>query len=128
MKKVYKYWFGAICIGLATVSCSDFLDTKSPSYDSSGIYQTEAGLREGVVGVYSYSYMEGLINAQHRPAVVTVDNFTGLSAERAQNTTIGAGGGMTSDQSNTGLYWSSNYKLISRANAVLHDAKTILTT
>ena len=24
MKKVYKYWFGAICIGLATVSCSDF--------------------------------------------------------------------------------------------------------
>ena len=123
MKKVYKYWFGAICIGLATVSCSDFLDTKSPSYDSSGIYQTEAGLREGVVGVYSYSYMEGLINAQHRPAVVTVDNFTGLSAERAQNTTIGAGGGMTSDQSNTGLYWSSNYKLISRANAVLHDAK-----
>ena len=73
--------------------------------------------------MYSYSYMEGLINAQHRPAVVTVDNFTGLSAERAQNTTIGAGGGMTSDQSNTGLYWSSNYKLISRANAVLHDAK-----
>lgn len=123
MKKVYKYWFGAICIGLATVSCSDFLDTKSPSYDSSGIYQTEAGLREGVVGVYSYSYMEGLINALHRPAVVTVDNFTGLSAERAQNTTIGAGGGMTSDQSNTGLYWSANYKLISRANAVLHDAK-----
>jgi len=124
MKTICKYAAATFCIWLAGTSCSDFLDTKSPSYDSDGIYQTEAGLREGVVGVYSYSYMEGaLINALHRPAVVTMDNFTGLSAERAQNTTIGAGGGMTSDQSNTGMYWTANYKLIARANAVLYDAK-----
>ena len=121
--KNYKY-ISAFLLGLAFSSCSDFLDTKSPSYDSSGIYQTEAGLRKGVVGVYNYSYMEGaLTNSLHRPACVTMDNFTGLSAERAQNTTIGAGGGMTSDQANTGTYWTANYKLISRANAVLHDAK-----
>lgn len=121
----FHYLYTAILsFGILATSCSDFLDTKSPSYDSSGIYQTEAGLRQGVVGVYSYSYMEGaLTNALHRPAVVTMDNFTGLSAERAQNTTIGAGGGMTSDQANTGTYWTANYKLISRANAVLHDAK-----
>lgn len=120
----FHYLYTAILsFGILATSCSDFLDTKSPSYDSSGIYQTEAGLRQGVVGVYSYSYMEGaLTNALHRPAVVTMDNFTGLSAERAQNTTIGAGGGMTSDQANTGTYWTANYKLISRANAVLHDA------
>ena len=124
MKTISKYIAASLAIWMAGTSCSDFLDTKSPSYDSSGIYQTEAGLREGVVGVYSYSYMEGaLTNALHRPAVVTMDNFTGLSAERAQNTTIGAGGGMTADQASTGLYWSANFKLISRANAVLHDAE-----
>ena len=124
MKSSFLNIATSICLGLTAASCSDFLDTKSPSYDSSGIYQTETGIKEGVVGVYSYSYLEGaLTNSLHRPAVVTMDNFTGLSAERAQNTTIGAGGGMTSDQANTGTYWTANFKLIARANAVLHDAK-----
>lgn len=124
MKTIIKYTVATACIWLAGTSCSDFLDTKSPSYDSSGIYQTEDGLRQGVVGVYSYSYMEAaLINTNSRPAAVTMDEFTGLAAERAQNTTIGAGGGMTSDQANTGLYWSANFKLISRANSVLHGAE-----
>lgn len=38
--------------GIAFVACSDFLDTQSPSYDSGGIYESEAGLKEGVVGIY----------------------------------------------------------------------------
>ena len=39
--------------GIAFVACSDFLDTQSPSYDSGGIYESEAGLKEGVVGIYN---------------------------------------------------------------------------
>ena len=71
--------------GIAFVACSDFLDTQSPSYDSGGIYESEAGLKEGVVGIYNLLYMEGTFtNSLHRPAVVTIDNFTGLSMERAQ--------------------------------------------
>lgn len=31
--------------GIAFVACSDFLDTQSPSYDSGGIYESEAGLK-----------------------------------------------------------------------------------
>ena len=65
--------------GIAFVACSDFLDTQSPSYDSGGIYESEAGLKEGVVGIYNLLYMEGTFtNSSHRPAVVTIDNFTGL--------------------------------------------------
>ena len=45
--------------GIAFVACSDFLDTQSPSYDSGGIYESEAGLKEGVVGIYNLLYMEG---------------------------------------------------------------------
>ena len=64
--------------GIAFVACSDFLDTQSPSYDSGGIYESEAGLKEGVVGIYNLLYMEGTFtNSSHRPAVVTIDNFTG---------------------------------------------------
>ena len=92
--------------GIAFVACSDFLDTQSPSYDSGGIYESEAGLKEGVVGIYNLLYMEGTFtNSSHRPAVVTIDNFTGLSMERAQNTTIGAGSGCTPDNSIGVLVW-----------------------
>ena len=103
--------------GIAFVACSDFLDTQSPSYDS------EAGLKEGVVGIYNLLYMEGTFtNSSHRPAVVTIDNFTGLSMERAQNTTIGAGSGCTPDNSSILAYWSGLYKLVARANAVIYGA------
>lgn len=107
--------------GIAFVACSDFLDTQSPSYDSGGIYESEAGLKEGVVGIYNLLYMEGTFtNSLHRPAVVTIDNFTGLSMERAQNTTIGAGSGCTPDNSSILAYWSGLYKLVARANAVIY--------
>lgn len=109
--------------GIAFVACSDFLDTQSPSYDSGGIYESEAGLKEGVVGIYNLLYMEGTFtNSLHRPAVVTIDNFTGLSMERAQNTTIGAGSGCTPDNSSILAYWSGLYKLVARANAVIYGA------
>lgn len=109
--------------GIAFVACSDFLDTQSPSYDSGGIYESEAGLKEGVVGIYNLLYMEGTFtNSLHRPAVVTIDNFTGLSMERAQNTTIGAGLGCTPDNSSILAYWSGLYKLVARANAVIYGA------
>lgn len=43
--KFHNLYTALLSIGiLFTTSCSDFLDTKSPSYDSSGIYQTEAGI------------------------------------------------------------------------------------
>ncbi len=96
---------------------------QSPSYDSGGIYESEAGLKEGVVGIYNLLYMEGTFtNSSHRPAVVTIDNFTGLSMERAQNTTIGAGSGCTPDNSSILAYWSGLYKLVARANAVIYGA------
>lgn len=112
-------------VGLLITSCSDFLDRRSPSYDSDGFYETEAGIRDGVVGVYNCIYMDNVF-ASHCPTVIYLDHFTGLCVERNQNTTIGAGAGCTPDDAKIQAYWSSLYTIIARANAVIYGAsKTI---
>lgn len=51
MKKILYTAIMAVA-ALSLGSCSDFLDKQSAAYDSDGFYQSEAGLNEGVTGIY----------------------------------------------------------------------------
>lgn len=100
-------------------SCSDFLDRESPSYTSDGFYTTEAGIRDGVSGIYSLLYIN--LNWDV-PFPVVLDLYTPMGLENAQNTSIGAGGGLLPSNSTVSTWWSSLYALIARANAVIYGA------
>lgn len=115
-----------VLFGCLIASCSDFLDRQSPAYDSDGFYETEAGLRDGVVGIYNCVYMDGNVFAYYCPTLIYMDHFTGLCVERTENTTIGAGAGCTPDKSTIQSYWRVLYTIVARANAVIYGAsKTI---
>jgi hypothetical protein len=101
------------------VSCSDYLDRKSSAFETDGFFETEEGMEEGVTGVYNkipYDMNWGV------PAVMVVDGYTPYGLQNEENTTIGAGNGLTPDQSYVSTYWSANYSLIARANSVLDGA------
>ena len=104
---------------MSATSCSDFLDRQNPAYDSEGFFTSEAGLKEGVTGVYALLTFDQnwLV-----PAPAMQDNYTAYGLEQWENTSIGAGGGLTPDQSYVKTYWTGQYNLIARANSVISGA------
>ena len=121
MKKTVIYKLSAImAVVAAAASCSDFLDKKNPSYDTEGFYETEAGLREGVTGVYSACYFEQNWDV---PFCIVADHYTAYGLEQNENNSIGAGGGLNPDQSYVQTLWSGAYTIIARANSVIYGAR-----
>lgn len=76
MKKTLLYKLTAILFAIMGFSsCADFLDQNNPSYDAEGFYATEAGLKEGVTGVYSLLYFDMNWSV---PACIVLDHYTGI--------------------------------------------------
>ncbi|MCH4100412.1 MAG: RagB/SusD family nutrient uptake outer membrane protein [Prevotella sp.] len=110
-------------LSLTVTSCSDFLDKEPYCYTSAGFYETETGLEDGAVGIYPLLYIN-LNWGVPFPAVL--DEYTPMALENAQNTTIGAGGGLNASNGVISKWYSSWYRLIARANSVIYGAsKTI---
>jgi hypothetical protein len=117
MKKfIYK---ASIFLALITVSisCEDFLDREPVDYSTAGFYQSEVAIENGLQGVYNSLYMATYYS--NRPLTAMMDYFTGLAAERTQNTTVGAGGGLTPNTDHIIHFWKGNYLTISRVNALI---------
>lgn len=105
---------------LSLSSCSDFLDKKSTAYDSDGFYESEAGLNEGVTGIYrTLVYDENWAV----PQIIVQDVYSPYACQFVENNTISAGPGLTPDQSYVSSYWSGHYAIVGRANNVITGAK-----
>ena len=121
MKKTILYSLITIFfIAMGFSSCSDFLDQTNPAYDAEGFYSTEAGLKEGVTGIYPLLYfdMNWLV-----PACIVLDHYTAYGLEQDENKSIGAGGTLNPDNGKIQTFWSGEYKIIARANSVINGAK-----
>lgn len=119
---INKFVLIVFCVTLV-ISCSDFLDKESPSYASDGFYSTEAGIRDGVSGIYSLLYIN--LNWDV-PFPCVLDLYTPLGLENVQNTSIGAGGGLIPSNGTVSTWWSSLYSLIARANSVIYGSSKVL--
>lgn len=102
-------------------SCSNFLDREPTDYASVGFYRSEEAIKQGTSGVYEAIDMKGVFAPV--PFTVYLDNFTALSLQRAENTTIGAGPGLTPDGAEVAKFWKNLYVLVARANSVLDGSK-----
>lgn len=115
-------YIGAAAAALISLtSCSDFLDRHSTAYDSDGFYKSEMGLEQGVTGVYR---LVGFNQNWDVPPTMVQDVYTAYALQETENTTIGAGGGLTPDQSYVNTYWAGHWNIIARANSVIDGAKT----
>ncbi|MDE5555421.1 MAG: RagB/SusD family nutrient uptake outer membrane protein [Muribaculaceae bacterium] len=115
-------YIGAAAAALISLtSCSDFLDRHSSAYDSDGFYKSEMGLEQGVTGVYR---LVGFNQNWDVPPTMVQDIYTAYGLQETENTTIGAGGGLTPDQSYVNTYWAGHWNIIARANSVIDGAKT----
>ncbi len=113
------YTLAAVAATVLMSSCSDFLDKHSTAYDSDGFYRSEAGLEEGVTAVYRLVPFNQNWDV---PPTMVVDLYTAYALQETENTTIGAGGGLTPDQSYVNTYWAGNWAIVSRANNVIGGA------
>lgn len=119
MKKLIINIFSFLFCASLFVACSDFLDREPSDYSSSGFYKSEAALLNGASGVYNCIYMNLAYNV---PFVITMDHYSGLAMERAENTTIGAGGALNPDNSSVRSFWNMLYILIARSNSVIYGS------
>ncbi|MDM1049832.1 MULTISPECIES: RagB/SusD family nutrient uptake outer membrane protein [Sphingobacterium] len=120
--KISNYILGVLLIS-STLSCKDFLDREPTSYSSSGFYQSEAAVEDGVSGVYASLNINLAFNL---PFNIMLDHWTGFAFERAENTTIGAGGSLNPDNASVSQWWTASFNTVSRANAVLVGAEPYL--
>lgn len=118
-KTIYNIVLTAAAISLT--GCSDFLDKHSTAYDSDGFFKSEKGLEEGLTGVYRLVPFS--LNWDVPPTMVQ-DVYTAYALQETENTTIGAGGGLTPDQSYVASYWNGHWAIVARANTVIDGAKT----
>lgn len=106
---------------LSLGSCSDFLDKQSAAYDSDGFYQSEAGLNEGVTGIY-----RPLLYSQNWdvPTIMVQDTYSPYGIDQYENNGINNGCALTPDNSNIATYWKGHWSIVQRANNVIAGAKT----
>ena len=118
-KKIYLAAFAAL--GLATASCSDFLDRSDAngSYSSDGFFSSDQALYDGAMGVYNKMYMNDVNGFYLVPSVVIFDHLTPMLLERTENTSIGAGNTLNPDNVAVLRFWTNCYVGIARANDVI---------
>ncbi len=121
MKKTIIYnIIASLAIVFGMSSCADFLDRTNPAYDAEGFYSTEAGLKEGVTGIYPLLYFD--MNWAV-PACIVLDHYTAYGLEQDENRSIGAGGILNPDNGKVQAFWSGEYQIVARANSVIAGAK-----
>lgn len=106
---------------MAFTSCSDFLDRHSAAYDSDGFYKSPQGLEQGVTAVYAIVPFNQNWDV---PPTMVQDLYTAYALQETENTTIGAGAGLTPGQSYVNTYWAGHWNIIGRANSVIDGALT----
>ena len=111
----------ATAAALSLSSCSDFLDKQSTAYDSDGFYKSEYGFEQGLTGVYRLVPFNQNWDV---PPTMVQDLYTAYGLQETENTTIGAGGGLTPDQSYVNTYWAGHWNIIGRANSIIDGALT----
>lgn len=114
------YIISAAVLIFSLTACSDILDKYSSAYDSDGYYKTDAGLDEGVTAIYRIVPFNQNWDV---PPTMVQDIYTAYGLQETENRTIGAGGGLTPDQSYVNTYWAGHWNIIGRANAVLEGTK-----
>ncbi len=120
-KKLIIYNLTAVLFTiLGFTSCTDFLEQENPAYDSEGFYTTEAGLKEGVTGIYSLLYFDMNWSV---PACIVLDHYTAYGLEQDENNSIGAGGTLNPDNGKIQTFWSEEYGIAARANSVISGAE-----
>lgn len=107
-------------LALSASSCSDLLDKEPNNYSTSGFYQSEAAIRTGLTSVYNGLYYNP---AYLLPFPVMLDHWTPLAVERAENTTIGAGGALNPDNTTIRDWWSTLFVVVARANSILKGSE-----
>lgn len=121
MKKTTLYnLIATFFITMGVSSCADFLDQENPAYDAEGFYATEAGLKEGVTGIYPLLYFD--MNWAV-PACIVLDHYTAYGLEQDENSSIGAGGTLNPDNGKIQAFWTGEYQIAARANSVIYGAK-----
>ena len=121
MKKTTLYnLIATFFITMSVSSCADFLDQENPAYDAEGFYATEAGLKEGVTGIYPLLYFD--MNWAV-PACIVLDHYTAYGLEQDENSSIGAGGTLNPDNGKIQAFWTGEYQIAARANSVIYGAK-----
>lgn len=125
MKKSNLYIAALALLGIASSSCSDFLDRNDTngSYDNTGFFSSEQAMYDGLMGVYNSMYMNGVTGFYLVPAPIVFDHFTPMLLERTENTSIGAGGTLNPDNAIVRYIWSQCYIGIARANEVIHGSE-----
>lgn len=119
MKKILLNISLLIAMSISVTSCSDFLDKAPTDYSSTGFYQSEAAVKTGVSGIYNALY----INIGYLcPFNVYMEHYTGMAMERAENSTIGAGGSLNADNAAVQTWWTSLYTIVARANSVIYGS------
>jgi hypothetical protein len=121
MKKLIYNIFILIVSGAMLSSCSGFLDREPTDYASTGFYKSLEAIEVGTSGVYESTYLHGVFAPV--PFTVRLDDFTGLGMQRAENTTIGAGGGLNPDEALVASFWKNLYIIVARANSVIEGSK-----
>lgn len=118
----HKLYTLAVAVSIFSLtSCSDILDKHSAAYDSDGFYKTENGLDQGLNGVYRLVSFE--LNYL-TPAVLVQDGYTAYALEQWDNNTIGAGGGLTPNQSYVNTCWKAYWNIVARAHTLIDGALT----
>jgi len=123
MKKIIHNIALLITFSLLIISCEDFLDKEPNDYSSSGFYKSEAAVKDGVSGVYNAININLSYNL---PFNVMMDHWTGLAMERAENSTIGAGGALNADNASVLDWWRRLYIIVARSNSVLKGSEPFL--
>ncbi|MGV8093247.1 MAG: RagB/SusD family nutrient uptake outer membrane protein [Mangrovibacterium sp.] len=122
MNNIFLNALSGFTILLVGTSCSGFLDEMPTSYSSTGFYQSEAAIETGVSGIYNSLYIE----SSSVPFYIHFDDYTPFGLQRSENTTIGAGGGLTVNNGIGQTWWSGNYVTIARANSLIHGSAPYL--
>lgn len=123
MKKIIYNFALLITFSLLITSCEDFLDKEPNDYSSTGFYKSEAAVKDGVSGIYNSLHIDLAYNL---PFSVMLDHWTGLAMERAENSTIGAGGALNPDNGSVLTWWNRLYIIIARSNSVLKGSEPFL--
>ncbi len=121
MKSYFKYSILFISLFMTLLSCDNYLDREPISdYLSGNFYDNEEALKLGTNGCYQQVYLD--VSQASLPYIELFDHYTPYAIERAENTSVGAGGAFATAGGWESL-WAISYDGISRCNTVLDGAK-----
>nr|WP_321222234.1 RagB/SusD family nutrient uptake outer membrane protein [uncultured Psychroserpens sp.] len=128
-----KYSFFLVLISLFTLSsCEDFLEEQpTTEIDANYIYSSEAGLKSGIVGLYSLEreryetgtedYMGSVLMSSRSDLAFSRTGYTGLMGRYERGVSpIDQGTNFTSS-----LFWDHYYSIATKATEIINAAEVL---